>query len=145
MYDEEDDEIEMNEDTARILEAIEDGEFTVSYNAPNCFEQRTKPNGDVFYVIRGDDANFGCSMGSTTVSICEYDFTWIPEEGEWEGLDEDIDPTGEISEFLNGCEDIITLNDCPDIDDLAAFYEIATGECVDEVYYYEDDNIPEGE
>lgn len=130
-----------NEDTAKVFRAIKNGDFKVSYEAPNCFERHTKPNGDEFYVICGDDVSFGCDYGSTTVSVCGYTFTWNPVESEWEGLDEDLDPEGHIAEALNDNDDIVCVSDCPDTEELTSFYELATGDCI-EAYYYEDLDIP---
>ena len=56
----------------KILKAIEAGQYGVSYTEPNCFVEHTKPSGEKYYIITGDDATFGCDYGSTTVTVCGY-------------------------------------------------------------------------
>lgn len=155
-----------------IIDALERGEYKVSYEAPNCFEEHTKKDGSVFYIIRDDDAQFGCDFGVTTVTVtlpcgASYDFTWNVTEQEWEGLDdisygdsgdddeEEGDDDGSEDDFREDedslREELVDslsnssaeiLSDCPDTDELISFYELATGESV-EAYHYEDQNIPE--
>ena len=125
----------------KILKAIEAGQYGVSYTEPNCFVEHTKPSGEKYYIITGDDATFGCDYGSTTVTVCGYEFTWDYVESKWEGADEDLDEDDAIAEALNDRDDITCLSDCPDTDELIAFYELATGESVD-AYYYDEYDVP---
>jgi len=129
----------------KIIDALKKGKYKVSYEAPNCFVEHTKIDGSTFYVIRGDDACFGCDDGSTTVSLLGRSFTWNPTESNWEGVDDvevsDESETDDLVDTLNDLP-VTRLDDCPDTDELTEFYELATGETLDEVYYYEDDDIP---
>lgn len=132
---------EIDEEVQKILEAVKAGNYKVSYEEPNCFSERTKPNGDTFYVIRDDDVHFGCDYGSTTVTVGGYSFRWNPVEDEWDISDNLNDKDGLIAEALNNREDIVRLSSSADADDLISFYELATGSSI-EAYYYEDSECP---
>lgn len=75
----------------KILQAIKDGNYEISYEEPNCVSERTALDGRKYLFVSGDDVRFGADAGSCTVKILDYSCTCSLSTGEWDGDEQLID------------------------------------------------------
>lgn len=100
-----------------IIKALEAGDYTVSYEAPDCVTEHTAIDGRTFYIVEGDDATHGMDYGSCTLKVAGYVFSCSLMDGEW---DEDL--SFEVLEAIKSTGDIIT-----EVEDPAEAYALANG------------------
>ena len=128
-------------DTAeqKILEALQSGDYTVSYMAPQNITQHTAPDGRTFYIIDPwDDSDCGCE-----IKAAGYTFTgWVSEDGGvWECDDGDVDLDDDLCDALDEI-DQGGIGGVPEQDLFVRFYELANGCSCDEIYCAEGGEPP---
>lgn len=148
---------EVRETIDSIIEAVQKGEYTVSYDEPNNIRECTAPDGRKFYkVLDLDDATSANDFGYCTVEVCGREFSCNLNSGDYESdlFDELEDVYNDEGEFYykeNIIEEVVdAFNDrddihfyrCDDDDDIVMIYE----RCHDlediECYSEQDDECP---
>ena len=84
-----------------IVQAIDNGDFTISYNTPNNVKEGEHPWGVKWlFVSDVDSARTGAYLGGCTVTVCveddEFEYEYDYESESWDG----DDVTDEIIEAL---------------------------------------------
>lgn len=83
-----------------IIEAVNKGDYSVSYEEPNNIRECTAPDGRTFYKFFDmDDARSSNDFGSCTVRVGDYEFSCDWENGDYESrLFDEIDDEYELED-----------------------------------------------
>ena len=149
---------EVKELIDRIVKAIQNGKYKVSYEEPNNIRVCTAPDGRVFYkFVDMDDAKSSNDYGSCYVYVEEHGFTCDLGTGEYEsGFFDEIDEEYELEDGSSVSKDeliervIDAFNDRDDIyfgeysdmDSQMKIYAKINGIKDPEYYWCEDDYCP---
>ena len=130
----------METELQNVLEALKNGEFKVTYEAPNNVELCKKEDGTLFYKLY-DDVKFGVDFGSCKVTVLGHDYVCDLGCGMWDG-DELLD-SDELIPVLKAAEGVVSGELC-DGDEQIHVYCLANGGDEDLEYYLaDDDDCPE--
>lgn len=122
----------------KVIEALENGDYTVSIEEPNNLSRCVTPSGREFFVAYGDDVKFGVSGGSCTVEVCGHSFTCDLSNGDW-----DEEMSEELQDALEGADGVFS-GEMLDLEEQALVYARANNRDPDEIelYWCEDDDKP---
>lgn len=149
---------EVRETIDKIVKAVKEGNYSVSYEAPNNIGSCTAPDGRTFYKVYSmDDARSSTCFGSCSVDVEGCSFLCNLENGEvesefFDNIEDEYELedgshvekeelVGEIVDAFENTDDIV-VGEYTDVDAQMSFYALVNDIDDPEYYWCEDDDCP---
>lgn len=134
----------------KIIKAVKKGDYKVSYTSPENIEERTYPDGTVYYKVYAcDDATSSTGFGGCTVEVAGYSLfcdwgTGKIESEIFDGLDlSDVEYlTEDLADAFCDTEDIFS-GTYTDMEDQEQVYKFIYGIKDAEFFFYDDPERPD--